>query len=62
MEKICQRNHPVHELDAGYRSDVDRIDEDGWYLLLEQFDDASIYQTWAYGQVRSDVKTSAILS
>lgn len=32
-------------------AEVDRITEPGWNSLLDEFDDASIYQTWAYGAV-----------
>ncbi len=32
-------------------AEVDRITEAGWNSLLEEFSDASIYQTWAYGAV-----------
>jgi lipid II:glycine glycyltransferase (peptidoglycan interpeptide bridge formation enzyme) len=35
------------------RVEVDAIDEAHWYDLLEQFEDANIYQTWAYEQARS---------
>jgi lipid II:glycine glycyltransferase (peptidoglycan interpeptide bridge formation enzyme) len=30
-------------------ADVDKIDRPGWEDLLSRFDDATIYQTWAYG-------------
>jgi lipid II:glycine glycyltransferase (peptidoglycan interpeptide bridge formation enzyme) len=43
----------LKELDAGYTSEVDYVYEDGWYELLRHFDDANIYQTWAYGVVRN---------
>jgi len=36
----------------GYRVSVDETPEDEWNALLPLFDDASIYQTWAYGAVR----------
>jgi len=36
----------------GYRVSVDETAEDEWNALLPLFDDASIYQTWAYGAVR----------
>ncbi|MDM8546234.1 GNAT family N-acetyltransferase [Candidatus Venteria ishoeyi] len=35
-----------------YQLEVDSIAETNWYQLLEQFTDASLYQTWAYGKVR----------
>lgn len=39
------------ELTAAYTSEVDVISEQEWYEQLRQFDDANIYQTWAYGAV-----------
>ena len=41
------------ELDMRYSVEVDEVDEATWYQLLDQFDDANIYQTWAYGLIRS---------
>jgi lipid II:glycine glycyltransferase (peptidoglycan interpeptide bridge formation enzyme) len=38
-------------LAAGYSSESDGIDERLWYEHLQQFEDASLYQTWAYGEV-----------
>ncbi len=35
-----------------YSVQVDRTSESEWSALLDQFDDASLYQTWAYGAVR----------
>lgn len=43
----------MHNLDPGYRVEVDQVDEATWNQLLNHFDDANIYQTWAYGLVRS---------
>jgi len=43
----------MRELDTSYSSEVDSVDEESWYGLLRQFDDANIYQTWAYGLVRN---------
>ena len=42
----------MRELDAGYASQVDAIDEPTWCRILEQFEDANIFQTWSYGAVR----------
>ena len=39
------------ELAPGYTSEVDSVTEQGWYERLQEFEDANIYQTWAYGQV-----------
>ena len=52
----------MRDLDNGYRSEVDRINELEWYDILGKFDDANIYQTWAYGEVRYSRKgTSHII-
>ena len=40
-------------LDVAYSSEVDTLDDEMWYRLLGQFEDANIYQTWAYGLVRN---------
>jgi len=37
---------------ATWEIQVDQTDSEAWSQLLEQFDDASIYQTAAYGEVR----------
>jgi chitin disaccharide deacetylase len=42
----------MRELSPGYSSEVDTIDERAWCQILEQFDDANIYQTWSYDEVR----------
>jgi hypothetical protein len=36
---------------SSFATSVDRITEAEWNLLLPQFADASLYQTWAYGAV-----------
>jgi lipid II:glycine glycyltransferase (peptidoglycan interpeptide bridge formation enzyme) len=41
------------ELGPGYSVEIDAVDEVCWHRILEQFNDASIYQTWAYDEVRS---------
>ena len=38
-----------------YQIEVDRVDRNSWDQVITQFDDASIYQTWAWGAVRSVV-------
>ena len=43
----------MRELSPGYSLEVDTVDEETWYGLLRQFEDANIYQTWAYGLVRN---------
>jgi lipid II:glycine glycyltransferase (peptidoglycan interpeptide bridge formation enzyme) len=39
------------ELESGYTSEVDTLDEETWDQILQEFDDASLYQTWAYASV-----------
>jgi len=42
----------LRELGSGYSSEVDTVDEGMWCQLLGRFDDANIYQTWSYDEVR----------
>ena len=42
----------MRELGSGYVSEIDTVDELTWCEILEQFDDANIYQTWSYAAVR----------
>ena len=39
----------IRALDPGYTTEIDSISEPEWYEALQNFDDANIYQTWAYG-------------
>jgi lipid II:glycine glycyltransferase (peptidoglycan interpeptide bridge formation enzyme) len=41
------------ELGLGYTSEVDNVDEQRWCQILQEFDDANIYQTWPYAAVTS---------
>lgn len=43
----------VRDLDPGYTSEVDRVNEQQWHEILGNFDDANIFQTWSYGVVTS---------
>ena len=45
-------NVSPRELHASYHSEIDAIEEETWSQVLKQFDDASIYQTWSYDEVR----------
>jgi len=38
--------------DITYGVEFDNVSRDEWTCLLQQFDDANIYQTWTYGSVR----------
>ena len=42
----------IRPLETAFSSEVDGLREEGWYDLLDQFDDANLYQTWAYEEVR----------
>jgi len=42
---------------AGYQVEVDSVTESDWCGLLDRFEDANIYQTWAYGSVRWGTKS-----
>ena len=42
----------IRELCPGYASEVDTVDETAWNQVIKQFDDANIYQTWSYDEVR----------
>jgi hypothetical protein len=46
-------NRKPRELDRDYTSEVDTVDDQAWSRILREFDDANIYQTWAYGAVTS---------
>ncbi len=40
-------------MNGGYVAEVDSLDRSQWYRALEEFEDANIYQTWAYVAVTS---------
>lgn len=42
----------MRALSPGYTSEVDTVDEQGWYQVLQDFSDANLHQTYAYGLVR----------
>ena len=42
----------MRQLRSGYASEVDAVDEQAWYQILEQFEDANIHQSWSYDEVR----------
>jgi len=41
----------ARELGPGYSVEVDAVNEASWHRILEEFNDANIYQTWSYGEV-----------
>jgi lipid II:glycine glycyltransferase (peptidoglycan interpeptide bridge formation enzyme) len=44
------------ELKRGYEAEMDTVSEESWNSMLEQFEDASIFQTWPYEAVISGEK------
>jgi len=40
------------DLQNGYSVEIDQIGKEDWNFLIQQFEDANIYQTWSYGSVR----------
>ena len=46
-------NREKRELGPGYVAEVDAVDESAWSSLLDQFEDANLYQTWSYDEVRA---------
>ena len=46
----------IKDLDGHFAYEAGTLDKTAWSDLLEQFDDATIYQTWSYGAVRWGVK------
>src|SRR5262245_37789115 len=44
--------HKSLELAPDYSVEIDSVDEAQWHHILEDFDDANIYQTWSYDEVR----------
>lgn len=41
----------IQKLDLNYTAEIDTLDEVMWSHVLQDFKDASIYQTWSYGKV-----------
>jgi lipid II:glycine glycyltransferase (peptidoglycan interpeptide bridge formation enzyme) len=41
----------ISKLNPDYTAEIDTVDEQTWYQFLRQFDDANVYQTWAWGMV-----------
>lgn len=49
---IVSLSQIVLELAYGYSVEVDAVDKDTWYRIMNNFSDANIYQTWAYDEIR----------
>ena len=43
----------MRELGPGYTAEVDTVNEQMWCQMLQEFDDANIYQSWPYAAVIS---------
>jgi hypothetical protein len=42
----------MRELAKNYSVEIDSIDKNSWYDVIRNFDDANIYQSWAYDETR----------
>jgi len=49
------------DLGNGYLAEIDQISEQNWNKALSAFDDATVYQSWAYGAVRSGRASRLVL-
>lgn len=49
------------ELQSEYSVEVDTVDKTIWNCILERFDDANIYQTWSYEEVKSGINNMSHL-
>ncbi len=54
--KVSVHKGHFFNLDAEYCVEVDNIEETEWSQMLSLFDDATVYQTWSYGDVRWGAK------
>jgi len=51
----------IRALDAGFTAKSDVADETGWNRIVEEFDDANVYQTWAFTAATSNPRTMSHL-
>src|SRR3990172_778470 len=42
----------MRDMQKGYTYEVDSVDKEQWYSIINKFSDANIYQTWAYDEAR----------
>jgi lipid II:glycine glycyltransferase (peptidoglycan interpeptide bridge formation enzyme) len=49
---VSMAGRAMRPLAAGYAAEVDAVDEPTWYRILDRFDDANIFQTSAFAEVR----------
>lgn len=47
----------MSDIDKAYSVEIDTVDKDTWYKIINDFSDANIYQTWAYDAVRYGEKS-----
>jgi Acetyltransferase (GNAT) domain len=52
VSEISCTNGLRHPVSGDFQADVDNVTERQWAELIDHFEDANIYQTWAYGSVR----------
>jgi len=45
----------------GYTAEIDSLHDNDWNDILNKFDDANLYQTWAYNEIRSGAKRASTL-
>jgi len=51
----------IRALEAGFTAEPDVVDAAGWTRIVEEFDDANIYQTWAFTAATSNPRTMSHL-
>ena len=59
MQYVCDQSAAVSEetvckpvVDPAWQVEVDRATPADWSAMLDLFEDANLYQTWSYGEVR----------
>jgi lipid II:glycine glycyltransferase (peptidoglycan interpeptide bridge formation enzyme) len=52
----------MRALHPDYTSEIDCTSEQAWCGILQDFDDANIYQTWSYGEVTSGARNISHLT
>lgn len=40
----------MKDLDKDYSVQIDQVDRGAWHALIQEFEDATFYQTWSYGE------------
>lgn len=46
----------MNKLESGYSAEIDLIGKSEWHGLLKEFDDATFYQTWSFGEIQWEVR------